>query len=167
MPVFAAGWRTDELAVTNDNVDVAMLVASLLGVEEFGEESTMCMLMEGEISFAHDAQKQRMNIPLGDLSDKLAAVENPRALYITVENSGDSKAKLPDLSVRNPMETVVEPQVDYIDAGETKVVCYVLPTEVWLKKNFDKILTLDFITGEGQEKLVYSDLMMKERSLGK
>lgn len=167
VPVLAAGWRTEGLSVTNDNADVGIFVASLLGVEDFGATSTMTSLIEGEAVFAHDAEKARMNIPLAELSDKLSAVENPRVLYVTVQNPGDGRAKLPDLVIRNPLETIVEPHVDYMDGGQTMIVSYVLPTELWIKKNFEKVLTMDFVTGEGQENLVYSDLMIKERPAGK
>ena len=167
VPVYAAGWRTEELANTNDNVDVGMFVASLLGVEEFGEKSTLETLVEGEVVLTYDAEKQTLVLPMEAFSEKLKAAENPRVLYVTVKNPGDSIAVLPDLILRTPLEEIVEPQVDYIGGGETMLVSYVLPGDLWMQKDFAKLLSAAFSAEAGQENLEFSDLILKERAPGK
>ncbi len=162
VPVLAAGYGTETLLDVNENTDLAIFVASLLGEEAFGQKSAMHTLW----STKKKTDIGRFVLSEGMLADVRKGIQNARALHMTVANPTDERLPLPELKlVFSGKEYTVEPQKDYIEAGESLVLSYVFPVKCWKEYAFEKVSELDF-TGDGAETaLEISSLRITEREL--
>ena len=135
VPVYALGHGIETLGETTENTDIAGFVASLLGEEEFGEESVVTNISDGTetITLTFDENGKCQEIWTEELATKIELAKNVRALHLTVCNVGDERVTLPALKIQIADGTSYDaiPQYAYIDKGETLRLTYVLPVELW------------------------------------
>lgn len=185
VPVKAVGYRTEELNGIIENVDIAAFVASLLGEEDFGMASTRHTLLDTskkaniellveanksiatagdkavEVSFSSDAE---FVIPLDKISKVQSSVDFVRVFHMTVKNSSDKTMELPTMKLTlDGDEYIVEPQEDYIDAGETIILSYTFPYEAWGQDKLESISELVFTIDGAESTIELSNMKLTER----
>lgn len=137
VPVYALGHGIDALGGIMENTDIAQFVASLLGEEDFAQESIVTKLYDdqtnGTMKFAFDENKKSAELFTEEMLVQLDAIKNARAFHLTVTNTGAQKVTLPALKIQTTDGTTYDaiPQYAYINAGETLDLTYVLPAELW------------------------------------
>lgn len=137
VPVFALGHGIDELGGIMENTDVAGFVASVLGEDEFEQESVVTKLYDGKesgtITLSFDENSSSEELLTDEISAKLDSVQNARAIHLLVRNKGKDTVSLPALKIQTdtgiPHDIVS--QYAYINSGETLVLTYILPVALW------------------------------------
>lgn len=136
VPVLAAGYRTEELACTQENTDIGIFVASLLGEEEFGEKSEKQVVLEHkkgeEITLK---EKKGYQLPLKEMQEKTKELEAIKVLHVTLENKSEKVLPLPTLEFTcRKAQYKVEAQKGYIQPGETIQIDYPMPEKALNRK---------------------------------
>lgn len=139
VPVRAIGYRTEELAGHNENAEVGRFVGSLLGNNDFGFASTRLLVedFDGGTEYTFTPNDPAMTIGIGDLDVPLNAakddrVKNPRVLYLTVTNKGDTYSYAPLLYIQdNRNDYFITSQIPYIEAGQTVTLTYNIPSDFY------------------------------------
>lgn len=163
VPVLAAGYGTESLYGIQENVDIGMFVASLLGEEEFGHKSTRHLVLDKK-----ESTDGTFTIPLDKLEKTFEEIKNARVLHVTIENEGEELAALPELQLtHNEREYIVEPQIDYLDEGETIIASYVLPAACWKANQLRKVTEMVLTTNDVKSELAFSEFYMTEREMTK
>ena len=154
VPVYALGYGIDELGGIMENTDIAGFVASLLGEEDFGQESIVTQLYDdqenGMMKFSFDENNMHAELFTEELLAKIGAMQNVRAIHFTVRNMGE-KVTLPALKIQATDGTTYDaiPQYAYINGEETLDLTYVLPVELWQNHAFSNVnsiqLTYDVV----------------------
>ena len=156
VPVYALGYGIEALEGIKENTDIAGFVASVLGEEDFEQESVVTQLYDskegGVITLSFDETSSNVELLtsaefLTDESLKdafhtqLISVQNARALHVTVRNTGEEKVTLPALKIYTTGGALYEAisQYAYIEGGETLDLTYVLPVELWQKDAIDEV----------------------------
>ena len=142
VPVFALGHGTQALGGIMENTDIAGFVASLLGEEDFEQESVVTKLYDdqecGTIKCAFDENNRSAEVLTEELSAKIGTMQNVRALHFVVRNEGEDMVSLPALKIQTTGGETYDaiPQYAYINPGETLDLTYVLPVELWQNHAF-------------------------------
>lgn len=137
VPVYALGYGIEELEGIKENTDIAGFVASILGEDDFETDSAVTNLYDGQaqgaLKLSFDEATQGVELLNDELSAKLDAVQNARALHMTVSNTGEEVVTLPALKLHTAEGLTYDaiPQYAYIQPGETLELTYVLPVELW------------------------------------
>lgn len=137
VPVYALGYGIDALGGIMENTDIAQFVASLLGEENFGQDSVVTGIYDdqtnGKLKFTFDETNICRELFSEDMLAKFDTVKNVRALHFPVTNKGTEKVTLPALKIQTAAGATYDviPQYAYINAGETLDLTYVLPVELW------------------------------------
>lgn len=189
VPVFAAGYRTEELSGVHENTDIGIFVASLLGEEEFGHTSTTHTLLdtnekedvkvlldanpsaaEGKdtVIATFDETHTEFVVPIDKCTELQETVEYLRVFHMTVTNTSNVRLPLPTMNFEHMRKAYsVKPQDDYIEPGETVELSYVFPTECWALKQLENISQLIFSVEGANATLEFSNMRVTERSGGK
>lgn len=130
VPIRAYGYRTEELEGIHENTDIAIFMASLLGVEEFGQTSI----------------SHKLNTDLEGLSE----ISNTRAIHVSVKNEGDRVEAPALLIAMADKRGTAYCQTGYVEKGGSVVLSYVLPDECWNNNGENPLLDLDFYDRNGQ-----------------
>lgn len=165
VPVYALGKGVEKLDAITENTDIAAFVASLLGVEEFGQKSVHHTLIDetnksiiidnnkaaeataNGIKFVYDSENRDMIIPLTSLTDITANIKNARAVHIEMTNIGSERVPVPTLTVDSSDDCI--PHHEYISPGETVTMSYILYHGFW-EDDMIKDLS-EFALGYGSE----------------
>ena len=137
VPVYAAGYKTEELGGIMENTDIGNFVASLLGEDDFGQKSKVKSLYNAKkmkgMKMAFDIDTSSKELLTEELKEDMQKVKNARAIHVTIRNLGEKKVSLPALKLSGNVPKVYEAisQGDYIETGETLQLTYVLPIELW------------------------------------
>jgi hypothetical protein len=132
VPVYAIGAGVEALDAIQDNVDVARFVASLLWEMDFGQQSEITSLFDGNMPYKVSFGEEDILWSLPDnITKKLSGVVNARAIHIKVKNVSGEKVHLPSLVIQGKKTIFVAPQSDYLENKSEMVLTYVLPVECW------------------------------------
>lgn len=137
VPVYALGHGIEKLDTIKENTDAAGFVASLLGEENFEQESTVTKVYDGSsdgaIKVSFDESNSKAELFTQELATKIGATQNARALHLVVRNAGEEVVTLPALKIQLAGGASYDavPQYAYINGGETLNLTYVLPVELW------------------------------------
>lgn len=195
VPVFAAGYGTDALTGIQENTDIAIFVAGLLGEDEFGVQSTTHTLIDtgknadvkmlqkanptadeseflskgkDTVVIAFDEKDTEFALPLEGLSEVAKDEERLKTIHMTVTNQTDQVMQLPEMKyVFLGQENTVKPQKEYIEPGETLVLSYVFPTECWRVNFFEKLTDVVFTVNGAEAELEISDICITTRIASK
>ena len=187
VPVYALGHGIDALGGIMENTDIAQFVASLLGEEDFAQESVVTKLYDdqtnGTMKFSFDESNTGAELFTEEMLAQLDAIQNARAFHLTVTNTGSQKVTLPALKLQNADGTTYDaiPQYAYINAGETLDLTYVLPVELWqdnviadvnrIQLSYDVVDVNSWKTAFGYEKevanLEVGEILVTDRVLEK
>ena len=156
VPVYAVGYGTNKLGGIMENTDIAGFVASLLGEEDFEQKSEIKVLYDTRkskgIKMSFDVDISSRELLTKEMKASMCKVKNARAIHLTIKNLGKEKVSVPALKFSGNFLEVYEAvsQGDYIDAGETLQLTYVLPIELWndnMISNIDSIqVTYDAVS---------------------
>lgn len=94
VPVFAIGYGTEALATTQQNTDLAIFTASVLGETSFGQRDTVYTVCE-ESAVTFTADNNSVTWKAGSLPKETV----PCALYLQVTNTGSTAMKAPTVLV--------------------------------------------------------------------
>lgn len=141
VPVLAAGYRTEELTGTQENTDIGIFVASLLGEEEFGEKGQTQILLENKKEVEITLKdKKAYELPMKELEEGAKELQSIKVLHVTLENKTEEVLPLPSLEfVYRKKEYIVEAQKGYIHPGETIQIDYPIPENVLNRKLMSNI----------------------------
>lgn len=170
VPVFAAGYGVEALAGIKENTDIGILLASYLGEENHGQNSTIYTISEQKEVVTFDDKNREFEIPLKAISEIQESGDFVNAVHMIVKNAGDSVLQLPVLVIEAAnKEYTVEPQVDYIAPGEELLVGYTIPSECRKNNVFTKIekLILSMNDGDAEAELEFSAVKLTARPFGK
>lgn len=170
VPVFAVGYRTEELSGIIENTDIGIFVASLLEEKEFGAVSKRSSIpgtdKKETVTIQGDGGEFRVS--LGKYPEYQESVEYMRTLHMTVTNKTEKTMRLPTLQFEYFGDLYeVKPQTDYIKAGETMISSYVIPKECWGFGQLKNISEFVFTVTEGKTTLEISDMVISERAGGR
>ena len=144
VPIYAMGYRTEELTGNHENTDIGIFVASLLGEEEWGTKSTTQVVVEYS---KDEVIKGTYELPMKDLEEGTKELKGIKVLHVTLENKSDKTLCLPMLQFKYKGEQyTVEPQKSYIEPGETIQVDYPMPEKAWDRKMISKISDVVLVT---------------------
>ena len=156
VPVYALGYGIEGLAGIKENTDVAGFVASVLGEEDFEQDSVIVDVMDGQaqgmLQLSFDEADIDQEIWNAGIAEILSNVKNARAIHMTLRNTGEEAVTLPALKIQTTdgMTYDAISQYAYIQPGETLELTYVLPVELWQDDAFDLVngmqLTYEVIT---------------------
>ena len=186
VPVYALGHGIDALGGIMENTDIAGFVASLLGEDDFGQDSVVTKLYDdqtnGTRKFSFDETNTYADLFTEEMLSKINTAQNVRAIHFTVRNAGAEKVTLPALKIQTSDGTTYDaiPQYAYINAGETLDLTYVLPIELWqdnamanvtsIQISYDVVPANSWKTTLGYEKevaeLEIGQILITERVLG-
>ena len=167
VPLYAVGYNTQTLVGLQENTDVAIFLASLMGEEEFGQKSTILSKDNDEIqvTFSKEQSAYVMDEKYMPSVDKSMGIVT--MFHITMENPGDTPSALPELVFgvgKRTYEAV--PQVHYLDAGEKMVVSYTVPYELRAYRQYSKVQSV-YLALEEDARMVISDIQITTRPAGK
>lgn len=172
VPVYAVGYGTEVLLGNNENTDIANLVASLMGEDNFGQTSEVVPLFDLtdkdftdallELNENNEAIHirddgvlvnynngiQKMYLPTDKLALDASEYKNVAAVRVTYTNMGDKAKLIPFFGIRaedGVLHSTGERITNSVP-GETITYTYVLPTA---SRNSDIVPT-------AQEILIYS-----------
>ena len=149
VPVYAVGCGVEAINKTNENVDLSIFVASLLGENNFGYKSTNYNLVdktdaedmnaiaqensfvevtESGLEISFDANNTEMAIPVETFNTDRDDIKNVRAIHIEFTNLGDKYCVLPSLYADGGF---ADPHLEYLNPGESQTVSYILPSHIW------------------------------------
>lgn len=137
VPVYALGYGIDSLGGIMENVDLAGFVASLMGEENFAQESVVKEIhndqTNGNFTFSFDENRISYEMFSEEMLAKIDSIKNARAIHFSLTNKGTEKVTLPALKLQTTAGVTYDaiPQYAYINAGETLDLTYVLPVELW------------------------------------
>ena len=137
VPVYALGHGTDALGGVMENVDLAGFVASLMGEENFAQESVVKDIYNdqtnGKLTFSFDETKTSYELFSEEMLASIDSIKNTRAIHFSLTNKGTEKVTLPALKLQTAAGVTYDaiPQYAYINAGKTLDLTYVLPVELW------------------------------------
>lgn len=147
VPVYAVGYGVEALNGTNENVDLPIFIASLMGEDNFGYKSTSVDLIDSngfstvvennpsnsvltddgiEISFGHKGSE--FAIPVEAFNASRDKIKNVRAIHIEFTNLSDNYMVVPAMYVGSAL---IDPHLEYLNPGEKQIVSYILPIEGW------------------------------------
>lgn len=136
VPVYAVGHGTDALGGIMENTDIADFVAGLLGEDGFAQKSEVVKIFDADksesIKMSFDKDTSGVELLTDALIAQMKEIQNARAIHLRVHNFGEELVTLPALRITcasNSYEVV--PQGNYIDAGDTLELSYILPVELW------------------------------------
>ena len=162
VPIYAMGYRTEELAGTHENTDVGIFVASLLGEEEWGTKSTTQVVKEYS---KDEVIKETYELPMKDLEEGTKELKGIKVLHVTLENKSDETLRLPVLQFTYKREQyMVEPQKSYIEPGETIQVAYPMPEKVWDRKMISNISDVVLVTEGENANYLLKDIQVTSRT---
>ncbi len=125
VPVYAVGYGTEALATVQENTDLAIFTASLLGEDAFGQQSTAQVLFDGS-KRDNVVALQELNKPEGGEGFVTAGNKAARVAFSSQEPSLVFSAspcaeglypKAVRLRVKNNSETSLEPPSMLLDIG--------------------------------------------------
>lgn len=151
VPVYAIGYRTEELLGFQENTDVAIFTASLMSDEEFGYKSQSYELfdlddeatgnailaankkpefisLDGEgVTVSLSSDNRYLYLPVDKMITDDENTKNVSAVRITYRNNSDKAKTLPSFFVMGDgySSTSVD-RITYINPGETMTFTYVL-----------------------------------------
>ncbi|MBE6685692.1 MAG: hypothetical protein E7591_00480 [Ruminococcaceae bacterium] len=161
VPVYAVGYGVEKLNRLNENVDLAIFVAELLGEDDFGTKSVNKNLIVGDnaddisviakenefseatddgLLFTFDGNTCELTIPAEAFNTDPADIKNSRAIHVEITNAGDDYLTVPSLFLYG---SLFAPTVEFIKAGDTVTVSYIISTGYW-EDNF--FADIDYIT---------------------
>ena len=151
VPVYAIGYRTEELLGNQENTDVAIFTASLMGEDDFGYKSQVydlfdldddatgaailaankkpeCISLEGEgITVSMSSDNKYLYLPVSKMFTDAEKTKNVSAVRITYVNNSDKPKTLPSLYVKGAeYSSTSADRMTYIQPGETLTFTYVL-----------------------------------------
>ncbi len=188
VPVYAVGYRTEELARVQENTDIAIFTASLMGEEDFGAKSTVYDLFDLDdmatetamlalnnenkaISTAGDGIRVAFG---GDFKNLFLPVDkfvpadedtmNVGAVRVTYTNKSSSPKMIPMLSVKcDNGSFVAGERITYIAPGETRVYTYCLDVNAKIDGSFNSAYEFILSMRSGSADLVISDIDVVNR----
>lgn len=137
VPVYALGYGTNQLGEIMENTDIAGFVAGLLGETDFAQKSVVTKIYDGEESGnlypSMDKNHPAMEMLTPTLSAKMEGIQNARAIHVVMHNGGEDKQTSPALKIYTKDGSFydVVSQYAYINPGETLILTYILPVELW------------------------------------
>lgn len=147
VPVYALGYGVEEINKTNENIDLPIFVASLMGEDSFGYKSTNYELISSDdynaivennpgfsavnddgltVSFGENGSE--LDVPVTLFDPTREEMKNVRAVHIEYTNTSDKYIVVPAMYVGS---AIVDPHLEYLNPGETQVVSYILPAAGW------------------------------------
>ena len=162
VPIFAMGYRTEELAGTHENTEVGAFVASLLGEEEFGAKSTTQVVKEYSKA---EVVKGTYELPMKELEEGTKELKGVKVLHVTLENTTEETLRLPELQFTYRRERyTVEPQKSYIEPGETIQVDYPMPEKIWDRKLMSNISEVVLSVEEDAASFLIQNIQVTSRT---
>jgi len=188
VPVYAIGYRTEELTGSQENTDIAIFTASLMGEDDFGYRSTvydLCDLddkktedailalnknpdkisFDGEgISVSLNSDNKYLYLPLdcGDYSPE--DTMNVSAVRITFTNNSDVPRYLPSLGVLgDSTSSTSSERITYVAPGETRVYTYVIDSNMKNDGMFNSANQLVLTMRTGYIDLTITDIELVNR----
>lgn len=137
VPVFGLGKSIEALDAIKENTDIAGYVASLLGENSFEKESAVTQIYDskanGVLTLSFNETETTQELTITTFDSKLTSAQNVRALHFKVRNAGEEKVTLPALKIKTPAGASYDavPQYAYMEAGESLLLTYVLPVDLW------------------------------------
>lgn len=149
VPVYALGYGVEELDKVNENVDLPIFVASLLGEENYGKRSENFNLIsktdeadkaaitaengfvqasDDGVMFVLDLDNSELIIPISAFNTDPTTIKNARVIHIDFTNIGDKYAAVPSMFIGR---SLVDPHLEYLNPGESATISYILPSEIW------------------------------------
>lgn len=166
VPVYAVGYRTEELACVQENTDIGIFIASLLGEDEFGCESTVHELPYEKQEVTFDKVSDEFSVLQKNMKEEWMKIKYARALHITVKNTSDTVMELPKMQLNyKDTKYEIKPQVGYIQPREEIVLSYVFPKGLWDAGEFWTVSEIVFDTDDAEGTIEVSDLQIIERTL--
>ena len=162
VPIYAMGYRTEELTGNHENTDIGIFVASLLGEEEWGTKSTTQVVVEYS---KDEVIKGTYELPMKDLEEGTKELKGIKVLHVTLENKSDETLCLPMLQFKYKGEQyTVEPQKSYIEPGEMIQVDYPMPEKAWDRKMISKISDVVLVTETESANYLLKDIRVTSRA---
>ncbi len=166
VPLYALGKGVEELTGIVENTDVAIFVASLLGETNFGTKSTVSTIFDNSTKeaiveandFAEatdsgvravlDAENNMLSLPVDKFCTPAASIKNARAIHIEITNTTDQIFETPFVILDfDGDETVLIPQHEYMEPGETYIMSYIIDIYRWEDYAFNNLT--NFYIGDG------------------
>jgi len=159
VPVYAVGYDVEKLDRLNENVDLAIFVAELLGEKNFGTKSSNKQIIENTdaddreaiiqrnefavdtgngISFVLDEVNDALRVPVINAED----IKNARVLNVVFTNLGEKYLTVPTLRI-DGWEMI--PATEFIKPGKTITVSYILYNNLWDDHLFAELDHFTFI----------------------
>ncbi len=156
VPVYAVGYRTEELVRLQENTDIAIFVAELMGEENFGSDSsdvytlfdmtdkatTDAILALNEnnegitvtdngIRVQYSNSLKNVYLPLDKVASEPDKTQNVSAIRITFTNMASTPKTLPLLAIKSDIgSSTVGERITYVQPGETFEYTYVLESQI-------------------------------------
>lgn len=162
VPIFAAGYRTEELRDTHENTDIGIFVASLLGEEEFGAKSTSETVVNYD---KEEVVKGTYNLPMTKIEEGTKDLKGVKILSATLQNTSEERLRLPVLqfTYKRAIYTI-EPQKSYINPGETILVNYPMPENAWDRKIMSNISDVSLSVEDETAEFILKNIQVTSRT---
>ena len=170
VPVYALGYRTEELDTVKENVDIGIFVASLLGKDDFGRKSERHLALDtsdkaqkktlrntntnisrrkGCAEVTITEKNNEFRILLQKLTVDVETIKNARAIHIVLKNCSEKDVASPGLIItieESGRQYRIPGEYKYLKAGEKAQLTYVVPMELWNGFDWSQVndLTLGF-----------------------
>ena len=193
VPVYALGYGTEALAGANENTDLAIFVANLMGEETFGTKSNTDMLIDisdestqskfmaenpdnvednsilckqESIQFTLCEDNPDFVIPIDAFLTAPADIVNPRKIHFTVSNPTDQPISLPNFEISTRRDLfLLNCAFDTLEPNETRTITYIIPYAICQDK-FEGLYSLTFLYEEAEPTTIeISDFYVTERGI--
>ena len=190
VPVYAVGYGIEAIDKTNENVDLAIFVAGLLGEDDFGYKSENHNLIGSDdltalaeanpynstiaddgikISFGENGAEFAIPVELFNTSRE--DIKNARAIHIEFTNTSDRYVVVPSMYAG---AALVDPHLEYLEPGEKQIISYILPSEGWNDYIFADVSEFGLYIAEpffsfdpAENEIVMGDITVTNRNLDK
>lgn len=154
VPVYAVGYGVEALDRVNENVDLPIFVAGLMGEEEFGTESEYKLIADNTnadnqsaliaennssvstdegIITVFDGTNTYFKISASSYVTPANEIVNARVIHTEMTNVGDNYLVVPVLEIDG---WTIIPDTEFIKAGDTVTVSYILIPDLWDDNEF-------------------------------
>lgn len=166
VPVLAVGYGTETLSGINENVDIAVLMAEYLGIEDFGCKSKVHSVWDAD-NKKNTVLSNKNNtfvMPKDLLSVDLASGESIKAFHVTMKNQGKNPVRIPSMNIMcGRRKHEMKPQISYIYSGEELVVNYMLPEQFWNAEERENIDELNLYINDSEAMIQISEICVSVR----
>lgn len=168
VPLFAVGYGVEIFNKANENTDVAVFIAGLLGEEEFGYKGSLYDLQKTKKKVSFDGEDSTYVVSVDVDKLKLNQEEKIRCLHVNMENLTNREQVIPVLRIICAGEEYeVKPQIDYMGGKESFIVTYNFPEACWLNQTLEDITEFVFTTDGKQANYRFSNIQLRGRIMGR